>query len=159
MGSALQHDLSTAAISEGALLSDVVALNPNARGAARLVAPIAAGLVAPRSWLDKARRGKEQTTPCRRPPQGGSLPRAVPICRLPWRLDGPTRDTASGNALAKAYLAASLAAVNELENLLHAAKSKVIYARRRLRSFHLENLASCFGPAPLPPRAELDDED
>ena len=87
------------------------------------------------------------------------MPQTIPNCRLPLGLDSPTRDTAPGASLAKAFLARSLSAVNELENLLHAARSKVVYARRRLRCFHLANLESRYGPAPLPPRAELDDED
>lgn len=87
------------------------------------------------------------------------MPETVPICRLPDRQESSTLDPSPGRALTKAYLAASLAAVNELENLLHTAKSKVIYARRRLRAFHLHNLETRYGPAPRPPRAELEDED
>jgi len=49
--------------------------------------------------------------------------------------------------------------VSELETLLHLARSKVIYARRRLRVYHLANLSSRYGAAPRPPKYEQADED
>jgi len=55
---------------------------------------------------------------------------------------GPGAARVEDAPYAEAFLADALCKVNELENLLHLARSKVVYARRRLRVYHLHNLST-----------------